>query len=122
LPDASAVVVAVADPESWTVAPEPSEAGEIVPEMLGNDAAAVIVTTKLNVVEPWLTVNVTDEFEDTDPICAEKVALVVPDPTVMDVGTVTCAPDGVEYPTAAIKPLGGAAPVNVTVQTVEPGV
>ena len=113
-------MIAVATPESCTVAPDPREAGEIVPEMLGN-AAGEIATTKLT-VEPWLTVNVTDELEDTDPICAEKVVLFEPAGTVTEAGAVICAPEEVEYPMAAVKPLEAAAPVRVTVHTVEPGV
>ena len=85
----------MAAPESLTVAPEPREAGEIVPEML-DSAAGVIVTAKFNVVEPWLAVNVTDEFADTDPICGEKVVLVEPAGTVTEEGTVIAAPEEVE--------------------------
>jgi hypothetical protein len=57
----------LAVPVRLTVEPEPSDAGEIVPEMLGK-GAAVMVTTELSVVEPWLAVSVTVELEETDPI------------------------------------------------------
>ena len=48
--------------------------------------------------------------------------LIAPAGTVTLAGTVTRAPDEVEYPIATVEPPPRAAPVNVTVQVVEPGI